>query len=43
MLEVIRRPGQQTLLSATDLADFGAEFLGEIARFRVEEGRVYSS
>lgn len=43
MLEVIRRPGQQTLLSATDLADFGAAFLGEITKLRVEEGRVYPS
>ncbi len=43
MLEAIRRPGQQTLLSATDLADFGADFLAEISRMRVEEGRIYPS
>jgi DNA replication and repair protein RecF len=43
MLEVIRRPGQQTLLSATDLADFGATFLGETTKLRVEEGRIYPS
>jgi DNA replication and repair protein RecF len=43
MLEAIRRPGQQTLLSATDLADFGAEFLAEISRMRVEGGKVYPS
>lgn len=43
MLDVIRRPGQQTLLSATDLADFGANFLESITRMRVEEGRVYPS
>jgi DNA replication and repair protein RecF len=43
LLEVIRRPEQQTLLSATDLADFGAEFLAAITRLRVEEGRVYPS
>ena len=43
MLEAIRRPGQQTLLSATDLADFGAEFLADIIRLRVEGGRVYPS
>ncbi|HMQ29399.1 MAG TPA: DNA replication/repair protein RecF [Chloroflexaceae bacterium] len=43
LLDAIRRPGQQTLLSATDLADFGADFLAAIARLRVEEGRVYPS
>jgi DNA replication and repair protein RecF len=43
MLEVVRRPDQQTLLSATDLADFGADFLDAITRMRVEEGRVYPS
>lgn len=43
MLEVIRRPGQQTVLSATDLADFGADFLEAITRMRVEDGRVYPS
>ncbi len=43
LLDAIRRPGQQTLLSATDLADFGADFLAEATRLRVEEGRVYPS
>jgi DNA replication and repair protein RecF len=43
LLEAIRRPDQQTLLSATDLADFGAEFLAAITRLRVEDGRVYPS
>jgi DNA replication and repair protein RecF len=43
LLEVVRRPEQQTLLSATDLGDFGAEFLAAITRLRVEEGRVYPS
>lgn len=43
LLDAIRRPGQQTLLSATDLADFGADFLAAITRLRVEEGRVYPS
>jgi DNA replication and repair protein RecF len=43
MLEVIGRPGQQTLLSATDLSDFGAEFLSTITRLRVEGGKVYPS
>lgn len=41
LLEVIRRPNQQTLLSATDLSDFSVEFLTAITRLRVEEGRVY--
>ncbi|MBX0328520.1 DNA replication/repair protein RecF [Oscillochloris sp. ZM17-4] len=41
LLEAIRRPAQQTLLSATDLSDFGAEFLGAITRLRVEGGQVY--
>lgn len=41
LLEVIRRPNQQTLLSATDLSDFSGEFLAAITRLRVEEGRVY--
>lgn len=41
LLEVIRRPNQQTLLSATDLSDFSVEFLAAITRLRVEEGRVY--
>lgn len=43
LLETIRRPHQQTLLTATDLGDFGAEFLASITRLRVEEGRVYPS
>ncbi|MEI6776730.1 MAG: DNA replication/repair protein RecF [Chloroflexales bacterium] len=41
MLEAIRRPEQQTLISATDLSDFGAEFLAEITRLRVEGGQIY--
>jgi len=41
MLDVIARPGQQTLLSATDLSDFSAEFLAGITRTRVEGGKVY--
>lgn len=43
LLEAIRRPEQQTLLSATDLGDFGAEFLAAITRLRVEDGRVFPS
>ena len=41
LLEAIRRPEQQTLLTATDLSDFGAEFLAEITRLRVEGGMIY--
>jgi DNA replication and repair protein RecF len=41
LLDAIRRPEQQTLLSATDLSDFGAEFLDEITRLRVEGGMIY--
>jgi DNA replication and repair protein RecF len=43
LLQVISRPGQQTLLSATDLSDFNPAFLGQIVRLRVEEGKVYPS
>ncbi|MEI8165607.1 MAG: DNA replication/repair protein RecF [Chloroflexales bacterium] len=41
LLEAVRQPGQQTLLSATDLSAFGGTFLTEITRLRVEDGRVY--
>lgn len=41
LIEVIRRPDQQTLLTATGLGDFAAEFLGQIARLRVEGGQLY--
>lgn len=41
LLQAIERPGQQTLLTATDLSDFDPGFLQKIARMRVEEGRVY--
>ncbi|RRR69607.1 MAG: DNA replication/repair protein RecF [Candidatus Viridilinea halotolerans] len=41
LLATIQRPDQQTLLTATDLSDFGAAFLANITRLRVEEGRVY--
>lgn len=43
MLAAIGRPGQQTLLSATDLSDFGADFLAGITRARVEGGQIYPS
>lgn len=41
LLTAIQRPEQQTLLSATDLADFSADFLTAATRLRVEEGRIY--
>ena len=41
LLEAIQRPGQQTLLSATDLSAFETNFLTAITRLRVEDGRVY--
>jgi DNA replication and repair protein RecF len=41
LLQVILQPGQQTLISATDLADFDAGFLSQITRVRVETGKVY--
>jgi len=41
LLEAIRQPEQQTLLSATDLSDFTPAFLAAITRLRVEDGRVY--
>lgn len=43
LLAAIARPNQQTLLTATDLTDFGTEFLAAATRLRVEEGRVYPS
>lgn len=41
LLEALRQPEQQTLLSATDLSDFNPAFLAAITRLRVEDGRVY--
>jgi DNA replication and repair protein RecF len=43
LLRAISRPGQQTLLTATDLGDFDAPFLQNAQRLRVEEGRIYPS
>jgi DNA replication and repair protein RecF len=42
VLEVINRPEQQTLLTATDLGGFEASFLQRIRCLRVEEGQVYA-
>ncbi len=41
LLKAINRPGQQTLLTSTDLSDFEPEFLREIQHVRVEDGQVY--
>jgi DNA replication and repair protein RecF len=41
VLQVINRPGQQTLLTTTDLADFDTVFLEQAQCFRVEGGQVY--
>ncbi len=43
LLHVIRRPQQQTLLTATDLSDFDPDFLQDVQRLRVEEGQIYPS
>ncbi|HEX6287790.1 MAG TPA: DNA replication/repair protein RecF [Herpetosiphonaceae bacterium] len=40
LLQFIDRPGQQTLMTAADLADFDPSFLTQISRVRVEHGRV---
>ncbi|WP_298815638.1 DNA replication/repair protein RecF [Chloroflexus sp.] len=42
LLQLIQRPDQQTLLTATDLSDFSADFLAAARRFRVEEGQVFA-
>lgn len=41
LLDTIRQPDQQTLLTATDLSDFHPSFLRAITRLRVEEGQVF--
>ncbi len=43
LLHAISRPDQQTLITATDLSDFDAEFLQNIQRLRVEGGKIYPS
>ncbi len=40
LLQFIDRPNQQTLITATDLADFDPSFLTQINRVRIEHGRV---
>lgn len=41
LLEAIQRPTQQTLITATDLGDFGGDFLRTVTQLRVEAGRIY--
>jgi DNA replication and repair protein RecF len=43
LLAVIGRSDQQTLLTATGLEDFDAEFLARARKIRVESGRIYPS
>ncbi len=40
LLQFIDRPHQQTLMTAADLADFDPSFLAQIARVRIEHGKV---
>ncbi|RMD75831.1 MAG: DNA replication and repair protein RecF, partial [Chloroflexi bacterium] len=42
LLDLILRPQQQTLLTATDLSDFSADFLATARRFRVEDGQLFA-
>lgn len=42
LLDLILRPQQQTLLTATDLSDFSADFLAAARRFRVEDGQLFA-
>lgn len=41
LLDAVQRPAQQTLITATDLSDFGGDFLTQVTQLRVEAGRVY--
>ncbi len=43
VLDVILRPDQQTLISATGVGDFAADFLAQARQIRVEGGRIYPS
>lgn len=42
VLRTISQPGQQTVLTATDLNDFDAPFLQQVSRLRVEAGTMYA-
>jgi DNA replication and repair protein RecF len=41
VLQTIKRPDQQTLLTATDLSHFDAAFLQQAHCLRVEDGSLY--
>ncbi len=41
LLRTIQEPAQQTLITATDLSPFDADFLRQATSLRVEEGRIY--
>jgi DNA replication and repair protein RecF len=43
LLEVLARPDQQTLVTATGMEDFDAAFLARAKKIRVEGGRLYPS
>jgi DNA replication and repair protein RecF len=43
LLEVLARPDQQTLVTATGMEDFDAAFLARAKKIRVESGRLYPS
>lgn len=43
LLTVLTRPDQQTLVTATGMEDFDAEFLARARKIRVEGGRLYPS
>ncbi|NOK58318.1 MAG: Recombinational DNA repair ATPase RecF [Chloroflexi bacterium AL-W] len=43
VLEVIRRPEQQTIVTATGMSEFDGAFLARARTIRVEEGRLYPS
>lgn len=43
LLATLARPDQQTLVTATGMEDFDAEFLARARKIRVEGGRLYSS
>jgi DNA replication and repair protein RecF len=42
LLQAIRQPEQQTILTATDLGAFDASFLESTTCLRVEQGHIYA-
>jgi DNA replication and repair protein RecF len=41
LLQTVGGPGQQTLVTATDMSNFDSAFLSSATCLRVEEGRIY--